>query len=180
MWKKYNFENGFSTTGHSSNKQYHYVEQGGKPPLAIKFKDDELQVVCTGDARHFSDKYDEGTINKVDRKKLPESLYKTQTLTTAKKFPLSSFPLGVWVKFDVDVTWAIFNPGANGVDTNGGLTVDMEYTAKGASSKTTQTLVNKDSVMIGRNDALGYYFKFGCYRHSKEPFICFMKDYTQT
>ena len=130
--QRYDFKKGISTTGHGATPQYRYMEQGRKPPLAIKFSKGKLKVVCTGDARYFSDKYTAGTNTRTDLKTLPATQYLNQTLNKgSKKFLLSAFTLGVWVKFNVDVTWATFNRGANGVHTNGNgsLTVDMEYTA---------------------------------------------------
>ena len=102
------------------------MEQGRKPPLAIKFSKGKLKVVCTGDARYFSGKYDAGTNTPTILKTLPATKYVNQTLNKGKKkFLLSSFPLGVWVKFDVDVTWATFNRGATGMHADGSLTASQ-------------------------------------------------------
>ena len=182
IWNTYDFKAGVSTTNHTKLSssppivQYRYVEQGGKPPLAMKFKDDKLQVVCTGDARYFSDKYVPGTNTKFRPTSAHASLIKTETLYDAMS--LSAFPLRKWVTFDVDVKWAEFNSGSDGTRTKGSVKIDMTYAATAGSAATTTTLLNKSNLLIGRNDSLGYYFKFGCYRHSTERITFFLKDYS--
>ena len=59
IWRRYGFKDGISASTPCA-----YVEKGGKPPLAIKFKDNKLQVACTRDSHWFSDKYVPGSDTK--------------------------------------------------------------------------------------------------------------------
>ena len=149
---------------------YNYVEQGGKPPLALKFKDNKLQVVCTGDSRWFSDKYTPGTNNKW-RPSPTDQHYKHQLLYDGMS--LDNFPTDEWVTFTVNVKWAEFAVGRDEMINPGTLRIDM--TNRGG----TRRIVESNDLFIGRNDTLGYYFKFGCYRHSTEQFHFFVKGYKQ-
>ena len=166
MWSRYGFKNGIS-----ASTPYTYVEQGGKPPLAIKFKDNTLQVVCTGDSRWFSDKYIPGSDTKWKPSLSYSQYYEHQILYDG--ISLDDFPIQEWVTFDVDVKWSEFTAGKDGVKKLGAVVVDM------TDSEGTKHLVNKKDLLIGRNDILGYYFKFGCYRYSTEPFCIYTKGYKQ-
>ena len=166
MWSRYGIKDGIS-----ASTPYAYVEQGGKPPLAIKFKDNKLQVACTGDSCRFSDKYVPGSDTKWKPSLSDDQHYKHQILYNG--MPLDEFPLQGWVTFDVDVKWAQFTPGKEGVNQLGSVKVDM------MDSKGTKNLVSGKDLFIGRNDILGYYFKFGCYRYSTEPFCIYTKGYKQ-
>lgn len=165
VWSRYGFKNGIS-----SSTPYNYVEQGGKPPLAVKFKDNKLQVVCTGDSRWFSDKYVPGTDNKW-KPSPSDPHYKTQVLYDAMS--LDTFPTNEWVTFAIDVKWAEFTAGRDEMKSPGTLKIDMTH------SHGTTKIVDSNNLFIGRNDTLGYYFKFGCYRHSTEAVNFFVKGYGQ-
>ena len=167
MWSRYGFKDGIS-----ASTPYAYVEQGGKPPLAIKFNNNKLQVDCTGDPRWFCDKYVPGSSKEWKPSPSDNEYYKHQILYDGMS--LDDFPIQEWVTFDVSVTWSEFTAGRDGVNKLGSVIVDM------TDSKGTKHLVNKEDLLIGRNDILGYYFKFGCYRHSTEPFRIYTKGYKQT
>ena len=86
---------------------------------------------------------------------------------------LNSFPLAQWVTFEIDVKWAAYTSGSNTVPTNGRVKVDVKN-----SANTVVASLNETGLNVGRNDPLGYYFKFGCYCHSTEPVKFLLKDYT--
>ena len=130
MWSRYGFKDGIS-----ASTPYSYVEQGGKPPLAIKFKDNKLQVACTGDSRWFSDKYVPGSDTKWKPSLSDDQHYKHQILYDG--MPLDEFPLQEWVTLVVDVKWAEFTAGKKGVNQLGSVRVDM------MDSKGTKHLVSE-------------------------------------
>jgi heparin lyase len=173
MWNTYQFKGGYSRAGHPPGSQYRYVEQGGRPPLAIKFKNDKVQVVTNGDARYFSDKYIPGTTTKFR----PGPTDPNVKEGSYDVINLADFPLNKWVTVSVNVQWAVFASATDGVTTRGTLNVDLSVPPP--ATLTRYTPVRATNLIIGRNDQLGYYFKYGCYRHSVEPVEFYLKDYTE-
>ena len=153
-----------------------YVEQGGKPPLAIKFKENKLQVACTGAMIHVG--------------------FVTNTFLEVTQN--GGYHCPIWILQASDSTWwyvswwllntrvghvwswcemamADFMAGRNGVNKLGSVIV-VDVT----DSKGTKHPINEEDLQLTeRNDILGYYFKFRCYRYSTEPFCTCTKDYKQ-
>ena len=77
--------------------------------------------------------------------------------------PLDFFSQRVWVAVRGDVDWTLYGKEK---ETNSLkprlLDVIMSYQQAGKEVK--KHIVNKEEILIGRNDEEGYYFKFGIYR----------------
>ena len=88
------------------------------------------------------------------------STYKASTI--AYKMPFDSFPKECWITFRVDIDWTLYGKEKETILKPGLLDVIMSYQQAGKEVK--KHIVNKEEILIGRNDEEGYYFKFGIYR----------------
>ena len=88
------------------------------------------------------------------------STYKASTI--AYKMPFDSFPKECWITFRVDIDWTLYGKEKETILKPGLLDVIMSYQQAGKEVK--RHIVNKEEILIGRNDEEGYYFKFGIYR----------------
>lgn len=148
------------------------VEQGGYPPLAFGFSDGFFYVKANSDRKWMSDKTDRCNINaaKAVVMKPQTSTYKSSTI--AAKMPFAEFPKNQWVTFTIMVEWSAYGVEKETVEKDGRLDVKMDYSKDGKAF--CNHLVSNQSVLIGRNDDDGYYFKFGIYRvgNSSVP-VCY-------
>lgn len=137
------------------------VEQGGYPPLAFGFNDGYFYIKANSDRRWLSDKDDRCNVNVANGQVMVprKSEYKESVL--AYKLPYAEFPKDQWVEFDVDITWSRYGKERETIEKAGKLDVKMDG----------KTIVDQQTLNIGRNDDDGYYFKFGIYRvgGSTEP-----------
>ena len=135
------------------------VEQGGYPPLAFGFSDGYFYIKANSDRKWMSDKTDRCNINaaKAVMMKPQTSIYKSSTI--AAKMPFVDFPKNQWVTFTIMVEWSAYGFEKEMVEKDGRLDVKMDYSKDGKSF--CNHLVNNQSILIGRNDDDGYYFKFG-------------------
>ena len=76
--------------------------------------------------------------------------------------PFDSFPKECWITFRVDIDWTLYGKEKETILKPGLLDVIMSYQQAGKEVK--KHIVNKEEILIGRNDEEGYYFKFGIYR----------------
>ncbi|MDD2285269.1 MAG: heparin lyase I family protein [Paludibacter sp.] len=138
------------------------VEQGGYPPLAFGFSNKYFYIKANSDRKWLSDKTDRCNVNPVKAEVLipQQSAYKTSTL--AYKRPFNDFPKDRWITFSIKVKWTSYGKENEQILAPGMLDVYMEYEQN--ASKVSEHIVDNAHILIGRNDEMGYYFKFGIYR----------------
>lgn len=148
------------------------VEQGGYPPLAFGFSNGWFYIKANSDRKWLTDKDDRCNVNpeKAEVMQPSTSAYKASTI--AYKQPFAQFPKACWVTFKVHIDWTVYGGEAETILKPGLLDVRMSYVEKGKSVE--KKLVDRQSILIGRNDKDGYYFKFGIYRvgNSQVP-VCY-------
>jgi heparin lyase len=138
------------------------IEQGGYPPLAFEFSKGIFHIKANSDRKWLSDKDDRTNSNpeKLGIMESNQSEYKTSTI--AYKMPFKDFPKNCWVTFHVDIDWTSYGGKQETIEKPGMLNVEMSYDESGKMIH--KKLVDKEEILIGRNDEDGYYFKFGIYR----------------
>jgi heparin lyase len=138
------------------------VEQGGYPPLAFGFSNGWFYIKANSDRKWMTDKSDRCNINpeKGAIMQPVTSNYKASTIVW--KEPFDDFPKDSWVTFVVDVRWTTYGGELETITSPGLLDVTMAYIQNGETVK--HHIVDNATVLIGRNDDKGYYFKFGIYR----------------
>lgn len=138
------------------------VEQGGYPPLAFGFSNNYFYIKANSDRKWLTDKADRCNIEPSEAKILVprKSVYKASTI--AYKMPFADFPKDQWVTFTLKVEWTTYGGEKESILKPGILDVQMAYVDKG--TKVSENIVKNAQVLIGRNDDMGYYFKFGIYR----------------
>lgn len=138
------------------------IEQGGYPPLAFGFSQGYFYIKANSDRKWLTDKTDRCNANPATAKVLRPvaSTYKASTI--AYKMPFDDFPKACWVTFKVDIDWTRYGKEKETILSLGMLDVTMTYRQDGKDIE--RHIVNKEEILIGRNDEEGYYFKFGIYR----------------
>jgi len=138
------------------------VEQGGYPPLAFGFSNGWFYIKANSDRKWLTDKDDRCNANpeKAEIMKPVTSKYKASTI--AYKMPFEDFPKDCWITFRTSIDWTQYGQATEIIVKPGRLDVSMSYTKNGKTK--TDHLVKNESILIGRNDEDGYYFKFGIYR----------------
>lgn len=148
------------------------VEQGGYPPLAFGFSNGWFYIKANSDRKWLTDKDDRCNVNpeKTEVMKPSTSVYKASTI--AYKEPFDQFPKGCWVTFKVHIDWTVYGGEAETILKPGLLDVRMSYLDQ--EKMVVKNIVDRQSILIGRNDKDGYYFKFGIYRvgNSQVP-VCY-------
>jgi len=143
------------------------IEQGGFPPLAFGFSGGYFYIKANSDRKWLTDKSDRcnARVDRAEVMRPVRSEYKASTI--ACRIPWSEFPKDCWITFTVDVRWSRYGGRSETVEDG---CLDVRMTCDGR----TRTLVDHESLPIGRNDEDGYYFKFGIYRvaDSKVP-VCY-------
>ncbi len=145
------------------------IEQGGYPPLAFGFANNWFYIKANSDRKWLSDKTDRCNANpaKEEIMKPVKSDYKTSTI--AYKQPFNDFPKNRWVTFRIQVRWTHYGGEEETIINPGKLDVVMSYLDNDLMNEI--HIVDNEEILIGRNDEVGYYFKFGIYRvgNSKIP-----------
>lgn len=138
------------------------VEQGGYPPLAFGFSDQQFYIKANSDRKWLTDKTDRcnANVKKATVMKPVTSEFKASTI--AYKMPFSVFPKNCWITFHIHIDWTVYGEEAEIIVKPGKLDVQMSYLEKGKNVK--KHIVDNEEILIGRNDKDGYYFKFGIYR----------------
>lgn len=145
------------------------IEQGGYPPLAFGFSNGFFYIKANSDRRWFTDKTDRCNANPEKAKVMHPVNSEFKSSTIAARMPFAAFPKDCWVSFDVEIDWTTYTGATQTIEKPGNLDVTMT-TGEGKQRVTTH-LVDRQQILIGRNDDEGYYFKFGIYRvaGSTEP-----------
>lgn len=138
------------------------VEQGGYPPLAFGFSNNFFYIKANSDRKLLSDKTDRCNIEPTKAEVLVprKSIYKASTI--AYKLPYADFPKNQWITFSIKVEWTAYGKENENILKPGMLDVQMAYQKNGKAIS--EHIVNNAPILIGRNDDMGYYFKFGIYR----------------
>lgn len=138
------------------------VEQGGYPPLAFGFSNGWFYIKANSDRKWLSDKTDRCNVNpeKAEVMKPLKSEYKASTI--AYKSPFADFPKDCWVTFTIHIDWTVYGKEAETIVKPGLLDVKMAH--QSGQKKIERAIVDRQPILIGRNDEDGYYFKFGIYR----------------
>lgn len=138
------------------------VEQGGYPPLAFGFSSGWFYIKANSDRRWMSDKTDRCQARVTTARILEPvcSVYKASTIAYKQSF--ATFPKDCWVTFQVRAAWSVYGGENEACLKPGVLDVWMSYWQEGQEVK--RHIVDEASLLMGRNDDAGYYFKFGIYR----------------
>lgn len=138
------------------------VEQGGYPPLAFGFSGGWFYIKANSDRAWLSDKTDRcnANVEKTPVMKPVTSTFKASTI--AYKMPYADFPKDRWITFRIHIDWTVYGKEAETILKPGMLDVQMSYQEKGKA--VSHSIIDKEEILIGRNDEDGYYFKFGIYR----------------
>lgn len=155
------------------------IEQGGYPPLAFGFSNGFFYIKANSDRKWLTDKDDRTNANveKVGIMESVKSEYKVSTI--AYKMPFNDFPKDSWITFDIDIDWTLYGGKQETIVKPGMLNVEMSYDESGKIAH--KKLVDKEEILIGRNDEDGYYFKFGIYRlaSSTVPVVYNLAGYSE-
>lgn len=148
------------------------IEQGGFPPLAFGFNKGYFYIKANSDRKWLSDKTDRCNIDPEKGEIMHPLISKYKSSTLAYKEPFSDFPKETWVTFEIAVTWTVYGMEKENIVKPGSLDVVMSYEKNG--EKVERHIVDNETILIGRNDRNGYYFKFGIYRvgNSTTP-VCY-------
>ncbi|NDV79509.1 heparin lyase I family protein [Dysgonomonas sp. 511] len=138
------------------------VEQGGYPPLAFGFTNGYFYIKANSDRKWLTDKTDRCNADpaKVAIMQPVTSDYKASTI--AYKSHFDEFPKDCWITFVTEVKWTEYNGQREEIKAPGKLDVKMSYSKDGKAIS--KHIVENETILIGRNDDDGYYFKFGIYR----------------
>jgi len=138
------------------------VEQGGYPPLAFGFSNQYFYIKANSDSKWLTDKTDRCNTEPEKATVLVPRKSDYKACTIACKMPFADFPKGQWVTFDVKVIWTAYGKEKENILKPGQLDVRMAYLKN--EKPVSDHIVNNVPILIGRNDDMGYYFKFGIYR----------------
>lgn len=138
------------------------IEQGGYPPLAFGFAQGYFYIKANSDRKWLTDKTDRcnADVGKVGIMQSVTSDYKASTI--AYKSSFDEFPKDCWVTFVIEVKWTEYGGQSEEIKKLGKLDVKMSYNKD--SKPVSKHIVKNETILIGRNDDDGYYFKFGIYR----------------
>ena len=148
-------------------------EQGGYPPMAFAFGKGFFYIQANSDRSWMTDKSIRCNINPETAEigdfreaGWAEDGGGLKRSTLAYKLPIGEFPKNCWVTFDIRVDWTKYGQKAETVVEPGLLDVGMSWVTPGTTDGPVirKKLVDRMEVLIGRNDRMGYYFKFGIYR----------------
>ena len=148
------------------------IEQGGYPPLAFGFSNGYFYIKANSDRKWLTDKTDRCNADpaKTAIMKSVTSDYKASTIAYKSKF--EEFPKDCWITFVVEIKWTEYGGQSEVIKAPGMLDIKMSYNKN--NTPITKHIVDNETILIGRNDDDGYYFKFGIYRvgNSKIP-VCY-------
>jgi len=138
------------------------VEQGGYPPLAFGFSNQYFYIKANSDRKWLTDKTDRCNIDPEKAEVLVPHKSEYKASTVACKIPFADFPKDKWVTFTIKVQWTAYGAEKENIVKPGLLDVNMMYRRN--DQPVSENIVKNASLLIGRNDEMGYYFKFGIYR----------------
>lgn len=138
------------------------IEQGGYPPLALGFTNGYFYIKANSDRKWLSDKTDRCNANpeKAAIMQPVTSDYKASTI--AYKSSFDEFPKDCWITFVLEIKWTEYGGQSEEIEAPGRLDVKMSYNKD--EKAVSKHIVKDETILIGRNDDDGYYFKFGIYR----------------
>ncbi|MBB4037285.1 heparin lyase [Dysgonomonas hofstadii] len=151
------------TTSYKAGKPNGWlIEQGGYPPLAFGFSNGYFYIKANSDRKWLTDKTDRcnASPDKANIMQPLTSEYKASTI--AYKMPFDDFPKDRWVTFILDIKWTKYSGESEKIQVPGKLDVKTSYNE--GNKLINKHLVKNETILIGRNDDDGYYFKFGIYR----------------
>lgn len=138
------------------------VEQGGYPPLAFGFSGGWFYIKANSDRKWLTDKDDRCNAGAEKSQVMKPVTSKYKASTIAYKMPFADFPKDCWITFRIHIDWTVYGKEAETIVKPGMLNVQMSYQEK--NKTVDRKIVDKEQILIGRNDDDGYYFKFGIYR----------------
>lgn len=138
------------------------VEQGGYPPLAFGFSNHFFYIKANSDRKWLTDKTDRCNIDPEKAEVLVPHKSEYKASTIAYKMPFADFPKDRWVTFTIKVQWTAYGAEKENIVKPGLLDVNMIYDKN--NKQVSENIVKNAQLLIGRNDEMGYYFKFGIYR----------------
>lgn len=144
------------------------IEQGGFPPLAFGFSGGYFYIKANSDRKWLTDKSDRCNAAPARSEVMVPQRSEYKASTIAYRLPWEEFPKETWITFTVDIDWCVYSGKSERIKRDGKLSVEMAYAGK------SERIVDNETILIGRNDDAGYYFKFGIYRvaDSKVP-VCY-------
>lgn len=134
------------------------IEQGGFPPLAFGFAQGYFYIKANSDRKWLTDKSDRCNASPARAEVMVPQTSEYKASTVAYRMPWEEFPKETWVTFTVDIDWTVYSGKSERIKREGMLSVEMAYNGK------REQIVDREPILIGRNDDAGYYFKFGIYR----------------
>ncbi len=136
---------------------------GSYPPLTFGFQDGYFYVKANSDKKWISDEEERCFIKPGYGLLLPKVTEHKETIM-AYLLEYDLFPKDCWVTFTIAVTWSQYSGQSCEITRDGALDVVMEY-GEGDDYRQLH-IVDNETLQVGRNDANGYYFKYGIYRSS--------------
>ncbi|GAB6008133.1 heparin lyase I family protein [Dysgonomonas reticulitermitis] len=138
------------------------IEQGGYPPLAFGFSNGYFYIKANSDRKWLTDKSDRCNASPAKANIMQPLTSEYKASTIAYKMSFDDFPKDRWITFIVDIEWTKYGGESEEIKVPGKLDVKMSYNQD--NQLITKHLVKNETILIGRNDDDGYYFKFGIYR----------------
>lgn len=155
------------------------IEEGGYPPMAFGISSGYFYIQTNSDRKWMSDKDERCNINPATSKIMQSVSTEYKKSTLAYKRQWSQLPKNKWITFYIKVKWSEYGKLDETIVSQGLLDVKMSYMDD--EELITEHIVDNQSVDIGRNDDMGYYFKFGVYRTSSStiPVVYNLADYVE-
>lgn len=138
------------------------IEQGGYPPMAFGISSGYFYIQVNSDRKWMSDKNERCNINPATSNIMSFVATEYKKSTLAYKRQWSQLPKNRWITFLIKVKWSEYGKLDETIVSQGLLDVKMSYAND--TELINEHIVDNQSVDIGRNDDMGYYFKFGIYR----------------
>ncbi|ARS40210.1 hypothetical protein CA265_11325 [Sphingobacteriaceae bacterium GW460-11-11-14-LB5] len=157
------------------------MDAGGYPPMEMGFGRGQFYISVTSDSKWATDIEDRNGAN-IDRVGVLQPVTSAggyKIATNVYRMPFANYPKDTWVTFVMDIDYSAYNGPGNQMIAPGKIDVTMSYHQNGTAVST--KIVNNATVAIGRNDAPGYYFKFGIYQPGDvQSFVVNCAGYSQT
>jgi len=158
------------------------MDTNGDPQMEMGFANKKFYISVSSDRKWATNIDDRSgaNITRVGPMQPVISKEKFKVATNVFQIPFADYPKDTWVTYTMDIDYCTYNGPLNQITSPGKINVAWSY--KNKEDKLENNIIVTDaSVDIGRNDATGYYFKFGIYRPSStEPFVVNMAGFSQT
>ena len=156
------------------------IEQGGYPPMAFGISSGYFYIQANSDRKWMSNKDERCNINPATAKIMQSASTEYKKSTLVYKRQWSQLPKNRWITFYIKVKWNEYGKLHETVVSQGLLDVKMSYTTD-TGETINEHIVDNQNVDIGRNDDMGYYFKFGIYRTSSStvPVVYNLANYAE-